>query len=48
MSIRAAIARAIDTSPYQVLFGRDMRIPTAVVYDIPWEEYIEPSPEDWK
>ena len=48
MSIRSAMARAIETTPYSVLFGKDMAIPTAVIYDIAWEKYVEPTPKEWK
>ena len=37
MAIRSSIARATEVSPYQVMFGRSMDIPTAIIYDVAWD-----------
>ena len=46
MAIRSSIARATEVSPYQVMFGRSMDIPTAIIYDVAWDQYEEPSPRE--
>lgn len=30
------------------MFGHNMTVPTAVMYEISWEEYVEPTPSEIK